>query len=217
MERPNVSYCVGDNEVHYNPILPTETRVVGTFNVTSTSQPTWMTYTGGWNNVSKVEITKPSGTTIELTFSDLTTDDGDGYGYTFDETGVHTIYYTLINQTFIGFDFAQSFYSLASITIPNSVTSIDGDAFGSCSGLTTVTIGTGVTTLGSSVTPFMMCNNIVNVTIKATTPPTYGSTYESIFYSSHPHIYVPADSVAAYKAASGWSTYANDIEAIPTT
>jgi hypothetical protein len=30
-------------------------------------------------------------------------------------------------------------------------------------------------------------------------------------------IYVPSESVDAYKAAEKWSTYAADIEAIPTT
>lgn len=43
-------------------------------------------------------------------------------------------------------------------------------------------------------------------------PPTFGS---SVFYDTPLAIYVPAESVEAYKAASGWSTYTNVIQAIP--
>lgn len=45
-----------------------------------------------------------------------------------------------------------------------------------------------------------------------TTPPTLGS---QAFQRTPLAIYVPAESVEAYKAASGWSTYANVIQAIP--
>jgi hypothetical protein len=37
LDKPNVSLCVQEDEVHYNPI---ETRLVATFNVTSTSSAT---------------------------------------------------------------------------------------------------------------------------------------------------------------------------------
>jgi hypothetical protein len=75
------------------------------------------------------------------------------------------------------------------VTIPNSVTSIGEAAFYECSGLTSVTI-----------------NNSI--------PPTLG-TYAFYNNASGRKIYVPAESVDTYKAATNWSTYANDIEAIP--
>ena len=36
-DKPNVSYCTDNNEVHYNPI---ETRLICKYNVTSISEPT---------------------------------------------------------------------------------------------------------------------------------------------------------------------------------
>ena len=44
------------------------------------------------------------------------------------------------------------------------------------------------------------------------TPPTLGS---QPFYSTPVIIYVPAGSVSAYKTATGWSQYANQIQALP--
>ena len=71
-------------------------------------------------------------------------------------------------QYFIGLenigDFA--FYScsgLTSITIPNSVTSIDNDAFAGCSGLTSVTIPNSITSIGYSA--FYECDGLTSVTI----------------------------------------------------
>ena len=53
--------------------------------------------------------------------------------------------------------------SLTSITIPNSVTSIGNSAFSGCSSLTSITIPNSVTSIASSV--FSGCISLVNVTI----------------------------------------------------
>ena len=101
---------------------------------------------------------------------------------------------------------------LTSITIPNSVTSIGANAFRQCSGLTSVTIGNGVTIIENSV--FRDCSGLTGVTVNATTPPTLRNA--NAFYSTNDcPIYVPAASVDAYKAASGWTDYASRIQAIP--
>jgi amino acid transporter len=53
--------------------------------------------------------------------------------------------------------------SLTNVTIPNSVTSIQGDAFLGCSGLTTVTIPNSVISIW--VTAFLNCTSLTKVTI----------------------------------------------------
>jgi hypothetical protein len=51
--------------------------------------------------------------------------------------------------------------------------------------------------------------------VQATNPPTIGI---DVFKNTHANlvIYVPSESVDTYKAASGWSTYADRIQAIPS-
>ena len=68
-----------------------------------------------------------------------------------------------------------------------------------------------LTTIGTRA--FRDCNHMTTLTCRATTPPTFGS-YALTNTSALAHIYVPSDSVAAYKAASGWSSFAAKISAI---
>jgi hypothetical protein len=49
------------------------------------------------------------------------------------------------------------------VTIPNSVTTIDGSAFYDCTSLTSCTIGNGVTSIGNNV--FYNCTSLTSVTI----------------------------------------------------
>ena len=102
---------------------------------------------------------------------------------------------------------------LTSVNIPNSVTSIGTNTFYHCTGLTSITIPSDVTTIGSSA--FSGCSNLSSVTCLATTPPTLSNS-NAFSNTNNCPIYVPAASVETYKAASGWSTYASRIQAIPT-
>ena len=124
--------------------------------------------------------------------------------------------------------------SLRSVTIPSYVTLIGKSAFAKCTSLTNVTMDYGVTTLESSI--FSGCTSLASITIpdsvtkigayaftgctslndvycKSTTPPMVefsSGGYWSAFNNnaSGRKIYVPRNSVEAYKAASGWSGYA---------
>ena len=102
--------------------------------------------------------------------------------------------------------------SLTSVTIGNSVTSIGAGTFSRCISLTEVTIPNSVTSIGESA--FYNCSGLTSVTIEATTPPTLGG---SPFSTSVSIIYVPAESVEAYKTANIWINYSSMIRPIPTT
>ena len=111
-------------------------------------------------------------------------------------------------------DSAFSGTKVQTISNLGSVTSIPEYCFKNCSQLTSIAIPSSVTSIGADA--FRDSTSLISVTILATTPPTLGS---GVFKDNATgrKIYVPSESVNAYKAASGWSTYAADIEAIPTT
>ena len=103
---------------------------------------------------------------------------------------------------------------LTSVTIPNSVTSIVDSAFYYCRGLTSVTIGNSVTEIGARA--FHSCSKLTSVTIQATIPPTLGGTSAFTNTNNCP-IYVPAESVDAYKTATNWSSLSDRIQPIAVT
>ncbi|MBQ2032784.1 MAG: leucine-rich repeat domain-containing protein, partial [Alistipes sp.] len=104
---------------------------------------------------------------------------------------------------------------LTSITIPDAVTSIGNCAFSSCSGLTAINIPYAVTLIDNQA--FAYCRNLTRVDCYPQTPPTMILNEISSQYrqfedvSADCKIYVPTASVDAYKAAEGWSSYADKI------
>lgn len=87
-------------------------------------------------------------------------------------------------------------------------TSVDDNAFNSQSTLTYVDLGRTITSIGTMA--FSECRNLNTVIVRNTVPPTFGT---NAFYepSSSLLIFVPDESVNAYKTADGWSSLADRI------
>jgi len=100
---------------------------------------------------------------------------------------------------------------LTSVTIPNSVTSIGEYAFYNCSGLTSVTIPNSVTWIDEGA--FSGCTGLTSITCETSTPPACGSDVFLEVDKSIP-LYVPAESVEAYKAADQWKDFGDNIKPI---
>lgn len=92
------------------------------------------------------------------------------------------------------------------------ITSTGASVFRYCSSLKSVIVPSSVTSIGHYFA--QNCSSLESVMVYPTTPPSI-SSYSPFAGSTCP-IYVPAASVDTYKAASGWSTYASRIQAMPT-
>lgn len=99
------------------------------------------------------------------------------------------------------------------VTIPawwkgKPVTAIGAWAFSGIAGLTSVVIPESVTSIGSGA--FYPCAALLNIEVKSATPP---EGADNMFAQCNllSAISVPAASLAAYKAADGWDTYAAKI------
>lgn len=101
--------------------------------------------------------------------------------------------------------------NLADVTLPDGLKTIGIEAFCGCKAMTTIDLPAAVESIGQSA--FSGCSALTTVTCLAETPPTLG---ENAFRNCADglQILVPSASVDAYKAASGWSDYADKIKAI---
>ena len=98
--------------------------------------------------------------------------------------------------------------AIISINLPASLTKIEDTAFFNCNGLTSITIPDSVTSIGERA--FYKCSSLTTMTILATTPPTLSNT--NAISSATTQIQVPMVSVEAYKTATNWSRYADQIQ-----
>jgi hypothetical protein len=104
--------------------------------------------------------------------------------------------------------------SLTSVTVGNSVTSLSG-IFQNCTGLTSITIPNSVTSIGSYA--FYGCRNLKEIHSKNTNPPVINSFSGSAntFYRVDVKackVYVPRAAKNAYLKSYGWNAFANIIE-----
>jgi len=121
--------------------------------------------------------------------------------------------------------------SLVSVHLPTTVTEIGQNALQNCNALSDLVLNEGLETIGNYA--IQNCTNLTSlvvpstvksvgtyafyfggftsITFLPTTPPTVSS---NSFDGSYP-IYVPAESVDAYKASDVWSPFASRIQAIP--
>lgn len=105
--------------------------------------------------------------------------------------------------------------NLTNVVIPDSVINIGWDAFFSCTNLRIITIPESVEKIGGR--SFYGCKSLTEIYCKATIPPTLGKlafSYngdENVTKNIDCIIYVPNESVGAYKSAENWSNYASQI------
>ena len=97
--------------------------------------------------------------------------------------------------------------SLTSITIPESVTSIGDEAFYECSSLTSITIPEGVTEIGEWA--FYNCSGLKSIMSMNVTPPSNYDGYMFDGVDKSIPVYVPKQSVEAYKSAEYWKDFTN--------
>jgi hypothetical protein len=110
--------------------------------------------------------------------------------------------------TGIGANCFGSCESLTSITIPESITTITNSAFSLCRSLETVIIPSSVTKIGGFT--FAYCTGLETIICNATVPPViYSNTFEGV--SMGMPIYIPCGTFLAYYN-SDWKYFPNKID-----
>ena len=109
------------------------------------------------------------------------------------------------NVTSIGMDAFIMCTGLTSVMIPNRVTLIERAVFWGCSSVTSVTIPASVTSIGDMA--FKNCVGLTSIIVQNTIPPKIG--YEAFLGidGRNACLYVPVNSINAYRAASIWNEF----------
>lgn len=128
---------------------------------------------------------------------------GDGVGVTYKDAAKVTDIPNWFNgnKNITSFD---EFINFSGITkLPNS-------AFNGCTSLVEITLPASLTSIGNYV--FRGCESLKYFRINANTPPTL--SWAPAFPSTIVAIYVPDESITAYREATGWTDYASKIKGI---
>ena len=117
--------------------------------------------------------------------------------------------------TYIGRGCFQYCYSLASYVLSSSITIIKESLFDGCDVLRSAVIPSGITKIEAAA--YDRCNQLSEVIVNAVTPPVLVKDQSTGIYNQFNDnapgrkIKVPAESLQAYKTATGWSDYASSI------
>lgn len=191
---PAVSWVTATDVVHFDKTAPAPSYN-GDLSVTyyplSTSSPTRLIYgedgSGSGSGSAAFTPTRMWVDGVEVTPSTT---------YTFSDTNEHVVDFEL----------------------GDGVTAIPINGFYNGAGnipIYRVVIRSNITSIGDYA--FQDGSSLYSLTVEATTPPTLGALAlnGTAIYNYQGNIYVPAESVNVYKAASGWSAFADMILPIP--
>ena len=113
--------------------------------------------------------------------------------------------------TKVGQSALSSFATLTKLIVNEGCTTLEGSAIAGCSNLQEVYLPSTLHTIKQYA--FNSCSKVDKVVCKAITPPTMGG-FNANQWKSTVQIFVPAESVEAYKTATNWSARASGIQAI---
>ena len=116
-----------------------------------------------------------------------------------------------LSVTVIGEEAFSYCNQMDSLNIPAGVKSIEYGAFRGCSKIKTFVIPESVESIDAYA--FNGCSKLDSVVVQRTVPPTLEAN--AFGYTNDCPIYVPAESLQAYKEAPNWSTYESRIQPIP--
>ena len=180
---------------------PSSLVSIGSYNLTSTPIKTWrlnnrLSFGGNQNWRSSTQL-------LHVYIKNLShwanTNKSSEYGSYKASSGVTHLYYNDVLMT--EFD------------IPNTDTTIYTCAFLGCTDLTKITVPSSITSIPAWA--FYRCTSLLSIVFRSEIPPTLSNTNAFSSNASGRKIYVPYSSdhsiLAAYKAATNWSTYASSI------
>ena len=128
---------------------------------------------------------------------------GDNIKWTLDDQGVLTLEGTGAMENFSDSPWRNA--NPSKVVIGEGITTIGMRAFESCMSLSSVTIPSSVTSIGEDA--FRYCVRVKEIQSFAENPPACGDNAFGSMNKTECVLYVPANSIEAYKAATGWNEF----------